>query len=569
MQSIAEMHKEKKIEGITGLRDESGRGGMRIVVEYRRDANPEVVLNQLYKYTQLQSTCAVNMLALVKGEPKVLTLLQVLDEYISFQREVITNRTIFERDRALAEMHIYEGYKIAIDHIDEVIATIKASESIPNAKEKLCEKFGLSDAQAQAIVEMTLGKLSGLERQKVEDRLAKLRALVDELNSILGDPAKIDDVIRNELNEIRRKFADGRRTELIDAVDDIDIEDLIPRTTAVLTVTHAGYMKRQKASDYNAQTRGGMGKAALSMKDEDFVEQVMVVDSHSLLLIFTNFGKVYTTKVYRIPEASRTAKGTNVANIVTLEEGERMTAFITVGAFEEDKYLTMVTKNGIMKRTSLMEFEYQRKGGKRAITLDEGDELLFVRLTGGDDDLIIATRDAQAVRFEERNVRAMGRTARGVIGIRLAEGDEVVGLVPVSDDKTLLTVTENGLGKRSPFDDFRTMKNRGGSGVACHKMTDKTGRLASVAAVSEDDDILLITDEGTMIRTSVASIPVHSRATGGVIVMRLSEEAKIVTFARVEKEEEIAEIAEVAEVTEASTETVVTENTASVEEESN
>jgi len=438
-------------------------------------------------------------------------------------------------------MHIYEGYKIAIDHIDEVIATIKASESIPNAKEMLCEKFGLTDAQAQAIVEMTLGKLSGLERQKVEDRLAKLRALVEELTGILEDPAKIDDVIKTELNEIRRKFADARRTQLVEAVDDIDIEDLIPRTTAVLTVTHAGYMKRQKASDYNAQTRGGMGKAALSMKDEDFVEQVMVVDSHSLLLIFTNFGKVYTTKVYRIPEASRTAKGTNVANIVELAEGERMTAFVTVGEFEEDKYLTMVTKCGIMKRTSLLEFEYQRKGGKRAITLDEGDELLFVRLTGGNDDLIIATRDAQAVRFEEKNVRAMGRIARGVIGIRLAEGDEVVGLVPVSEGKTLLTVTENGMGKRSPFEDFRTMKNRGGSGVACHKMSEKTGRLASVAAVSEDDDILLITDEGTMIRTSVASIPVHSRATGGVIVMRLSEGAKLVTFARVEKEEEIAE----------------------------
>ena len=542
--SIADMHKEKKIEGITGLRDESGRGGMRIVVEYRRDANPEVILNQLYKYTQLQDTCAVNMLALVKGEPRVLSLFEVLDEYITFQREVITNRTRYELDRAMAEMHIYEGYKIAIDHIDEVIAIIKSSDSIPNAKERLCAAFGLTDPQAQAIVEMTLGKLSGLERQKVEDRLAKLAALVAELQGILADPAKVDDIIKNELNDIRRRFADPRCTELVEAVDDIDIEDLIPRTTAVLTVTHAGYMKRQKASDYAAQSRGGVGKAALSMKDEDYVEQVMVVNSHSLLLIFTNFGKVYTTKVYRIPEASRTAKGTNVANIVELAEGERMTAFITVSEFEEDKYLTMVTKNGIMKRTSLMEFEYQRRGGKRAITLDEGDELYFVRLTDGESDLIIATRFAQAVRFEEKNVRAMGRLARGVIGIRMAEGDEVVGLVPVCEDKTLLTVTENGLAKRSPFDDFRTMKNRGGSGVACHKMSEKTGKLASVSAVSEDDDILLITDEGTMIRTAVASIPVHSRATGGVIVMRLGEGAKIVTFARVEKEEDTLALAE-------------------------
>ena len=551
--SIADMHKEKKIEGITGLRDESGRGGMRIVVEYRRDANPEVILNQLYKYTQLQDTCAVNMLALVKGEPRVLSLFDVLDEYITFQREIITNRTRFELDRAMAEMHIYEGYKIAIDHIDDVIAIIKSSDSIPNAKERLGEAFGLSDAQAQAIVEMTLGKLSGLERQKIEERLARLAALVAELQSVLADPTKVDDIIKTELNEIRRRFADPRRTELIEAVDDIDIEDLIPRTTAVLTVTHAGYMKRQKASDYAAQTRGGVGKAALSMKDEDYVEQVMVVNSHSLLLIFTNFGKVYTTKVYRIPEASRTAKGTNVANIVELAEGERMTAFITVAEFEEDKYLTMVTKKGIMKRTSLMEFEYQRRGGKRAITLDEGDELYFVRLTDGESDLLIATRYAQAVRFEEKNVRAMGRLARGVIGIRMAEGDEVVGLVPVCDDKTLLTVTENGLGKRSPFDNFRTMKNRGGSGVACHKMSEKTGCLASVSAVSEDDDILLITNEGTMIRTAVTSIPVHSRATGGVIVMRLGEDAKIVTFARVEKEEETLALAEANENAEEAT----------------
>ena len=554
--SIAEMHKDKKIEGITGLRDESGRGGMRIVIEYRRDANGEVILNQLYKYTQLQDTCAVNMLALVKGEPKVLSLFNVLDEYISFQREVITNRTRYELEKALAEMHIYEGYKIAIDHIDEVIAVIKSSDSIPNAKEKLMERFGLSDAQAQAIVEMTLGKLSGLERQKVEDRLAKLTALVEHLRGVLADPAKIDDIIKEELNEIRRKFADARRTELVESVDDIDIEDLIPRTTAVVTVTHAGYMKRQRASDYAAQSRGGMGKAALSMKDEDYVEQVLVVNSHSLLLIFTNLGKVYTTKVYRIPEASRTAKGTNVANIVALAEGERMTAFIAVDDFEEGKYLTMATKCGIMKRTPLMEFEYQRRGGKRAITLDEGDELLFVRLTDGKQDLVLATSAAQAVRFEEENVRAMGRTARGVIGIRMDEGDEVIGLVPVEEGKTLLTVTENGLGKRSPFEDFRTMKNRGGMGVACHKMSDKTGRLSAIAAVSEDDDILLITNEGTMIRTSVASIPVHSRATGGVIVMRLSEEARIVTFALVEKEEALSAEAEEKSLSDESEDTV-------------
>ena len=540
VESIANLHRDKKIEGITALRDESGRNGMRIVVEYRRDANGEVILNQLYKFTQLQETCAVNMLALVNGEPKVLSLFQILDEYIKFQREVITNRTRFELDRALAEMHIYEGYKIAIDHIDEVIAIIKKSESIPSAKASLMERFGLSDAQSQAIVEMTLGKLSGLERQKIEDRLSKLTALVENLRGILADGAKIDDIIREELGEIRRKFADARRTELIEAMDDIDIEDLIPRTTAVVTVTHAGYMKRQRASDYNAQARGGMGKAGLSMKEEDYVEKVLVVGSHDYLLIFTNLGRVYTTKVYRIPEASRTAKGTNVANIVEMAEGERMTAFIAIKEFDKESYLTMATKNGIIKRTLLSEYENHRRGGKIAITLDEGDELLFVRHTPGNGELILASRNAQAVRFEETNVRAMGRTARGVIGIRMSEDDEVIGLVAVDESKTLLTITEKGMGKRSPFEDFRTMKNRGGMGVACHKMTEKTGKLASVAAIDEDDDIMIITDAGTLIRTHVSSIPVHGRATGGVIVMRLSDDAKIVNFARVEKEEEIA-----------------------------
>jgi len=514
------------------------------VVEYRRDANGEVILNQLYKYTQLQDTCAVNMLALVNGEPKVLSLFNILDEYIKFQREVITNRTRYELDRALAEMHIYEGYKIAIDHIDEVIAIIKKSESIPSAKASLMERFGLSDAQSQAIVEMTLGKLSGLERQKIEDRLSKLTALVAHLRGVLADPSKIDDIIREELNEIRRRFADARRTELIEAMDDIDIEDLIPRTTAVVTVTHAGYMKRQRASDYNAQARGGMGKAGLSMKEEDYVEKVLVVGSHDYLLIFTNLGKVHVTKVYRIPEASRTAKGTNVANIVEMAEGERMTAFIAIKEFDKESYLTMATKNGIIKRTLLSEYEYQRRGGKIAITLDEGDELLFVRHTPGNGELILATKGAQAVRFEETNVRAMGRTARGVIGIRMSEDDEVIGLVAVDESKTLLTITEKGMGKRSPFEDFRTMKNRGGSGVACHKITEKTGKLASVAAIDEEDDIMIITDAGTLIRTHVASIPVHGRATGGVIVMRLSDDAKIVNFARVEKEEEVVEAAD-------------------------
>ncbi|MBP3436438.1 MAG: DNA gyrase subunit A [Clostridia bacterium] len=543
--SIADLYHEKRIEGLTALRDESGRGGMRIVVEYRRDANGEVILNQLYKYTQLQDTCAVNMLALVDGEPKILSLPAILDHYINFQRSVIVNRTQFELNKALAEMHIYEGYKTAIDHIDEVIAIIKGSDSIPNAKERLMESFGLSDAQAQAIVEMTLGKLSGLERQKVEERLLKLSELVAELQSVLADPQKVDNIIKEEMSEIKRRFNDKRRTELTESVDDIDLEDLIPRGTCVITVTHAGYMKRQKVSEYNAQARGGMGKSALSMKEEDFVQNVLVCNTHSLLLAFTDKGKVYSMKAYRIPEASRGAKGSNVVNLLALEEGEKITAFIPVAEFEKDSFLTMVTKRGIVKRTLLSEYEYQRKGGKIALSLDEGDSLLFVRLTHGDGELLIASRNGQAVRFAEGNVRAMGRTARGVIGIRLDGDDEVVGVAVLDEEKSLLTITEKGLGKRTKFSDFRQMKHRGGTGVVCHKLTDRSGKLCSVATVNEDDDIMMITNEGTIIRTHVSSIPVLSRGAGGVIVMRLSADASIISFARLEREkEEIEEVAE-------------------------
>lgn len=539
--SIADLHRDKRIEGITALRDESGRGGMRIVVEYRKDANGEVILNQLYKYTQLQDTCAVNMLALVGGEPKVLSLPQILDHYIEFQRSVITNRTRFELNKALAEMHIFEGYKIAIDHIDEVIAMIKSSASIPDAKEKLMAAFGLSDAQAQAIVEMTLGRLSGLERQKVEEKLAKLQALVAELEGILADPAKIDGIIKDEMSEIGRKFGDKRRTELVESTDDIDLEDLIPRGTCVVTVTHAGYMKRQKVSEYTAQARGGMGKAGMTMKEEDFVENIIVCDTHAHLMAFTDNGKVFTMKAYRVPEASRTAKGTNVANILMLGEDEKITSLIAVPEFDKEAYLTMVTRRGIVKRTLLSEYEYQRKGGKIALSLDEGDTLLFVRLTHGDGELLIATKNGQAVRFAEDQVRAMGRTARGVIGIRMEDDDEVVGVAVVDETKTLLTMTEKGIGKRSRFEDFRVMKNRGGLGVGCHHLTDRTGRLAAITTVQEDDDIMLITNEGTIIRTPVSGIPVLSRTAAGVIVMRTAEGASILSVVRLAKEKEIEE----------------------------
>ena len=531
--SVADLVKDKRIDGITDLRDESGRGGMRIVVEYRRDANPQVILNQLYKYTQLQDTCAVNMLALDNGVPRIFTLPEILKNYIAYQEGIITRRTQFDLDKALAEMHIYEGYKIAIDHIDEIIELIKKSASVSDAKANLMAKYGLTDVQAQAIVQMRLGQLSGLERQKIEDRLAYLEARVDELRGILADEGKVKGILREELTAIKEKFSDERRTRIVEATDDIDLEDLIERHTCVVTLTNAGYIKRLPADTYTAQHRGGKGLIGMTTKEEDFIEKVVVANSHSYILFFTNNGKVYMRKVYQIPEASRTAKGTNLVNLIEMESGERVTAMIEVPSFAEEGYLTMVTKCGIIKRTPLSEYEYQRKGGKRAISLDEGDELVFVRRTEGDTEIIIATHDGSAVRFEESGARAMGRTARGVRGIRVAEGDEVCGVALVEAGKKLVTITENGYGKLSDFEDFRTMKNRGGKGVAAHGLSEKTGALASIATVDSEDDLMLITGEGMIIRTPVTDIPTYSRTAGGVRVMRLGEGEKIVNFAKV------------------------------------
>ena len=546
IESIANLVKDKRIEGISGLRDESGRGGMRIVVEYKKDANGEVILNQLYKFTQLQDTCSVNMLVIDGGEPKTLSLPSILDRYIDFQKSVITRRTQFDLEKALREIHILEGYKTAIDNIDEVIKIIKTSESIPNAKERLVERFALTDAQAQAIVEMTLGKLSGLERQKVEDRIAKLTVLIEELRGILSDESKVIEIIKNELLEIKAKFGDERRTELTEATEEIDLEDLIERHTCVITVSHTGYIKRQRADVYSAQNRGGKGIIGMTTKEDDFVEDVIVANSHSYLMFFTNKGRVYAKKAYRIPEAGRTAKGTNLVNIIELQEGEFVTAIIPITEFNEGEYLTMITKLGVAKRTLLTDFAYQRKGGKIAINLDEGDELIFVRHTRGNESLIIATRDGLAVRFDENNVRAMGRAARGVRGITLQGDDYVVGVAVVDDTKTLLTVTERGMGKRTSFDDFRQMKHRGGKGVTCHNITEKTGKLATVVTVAEDDDIMIITDEGTIIRMNVSGINVYSRTAGGVILMRVGEDTVINNVARLERAEEIeAETAEI------------------------
>ena len=584
--TIAGLVKDKRIEGITELRDESGRNGMRIVVEYRRDANGQVILNQLYKYSQLEDTCAVNMLALVNNEPKILSLPQILDLYIEHQKSVIYRRVNYDLEKAKAKAHIFEGYHIATDNIDRIVEIMKTSKSIPEAKERLMNEFftvtykdgyeselgnvrQLSDAQAQAIVDMTLGKLTGMERDKIEEELARLHALIIELESILADPAKVAQIIKDEMSEIKRKFGDARRTEILPATDDIDLEDLIEKHECVITLTKAGYIKRLPADTYTAQHRGGKGIIGMTTKEDDYVDTMAAVHSHSYLLLFTNLGKVHMKKAYQIPEASRTAKGTNIVNIIDMQQGEKITSMISIEEFSENEYLTMVTKQGVIKRTLLSEYEYHRKGGKIALNLDEGDELVFVMHTHGECDLILATANGYAVRFTEANVRPMGRTARGVKGITLRGDDYVTGVALVGEGKKLITITENGYGKRTEFSDFREMKNRGGVGVQCHSISDKTGRLCGIASVCDDDDLMMITDAGTIIRTPVSDVPTYSRTAGGVIMMRLADGQKLVNFTTAKKadEEELDEVIETVETTEATEPVEITDTPADTTEE--
>ena len=456
---------------------------------------------------------------------------------------------------------------------------MKTSRSIPEAKERLMSEFftvtykdgyeselgnvrQLSDAQAQAIVDMTLGKLTGMERDKIEEELARLHALIIELEGILADPAKVAQIIKDEMSEIKRKFGDARRTEILPATDDIELEDLIEKHECVITLTKAGYIKRLPADTYTSQHRGGKGIIGMTTKEDDYVDTMAAVHSHSYLLLFTNLGKVHMRKAYQIPEASRTAKGTNIVNVIEMQQGEKITSMISLEEFSENEYLTMVTKYGIIKRTLLSEYEYHRKGGKIALNLDEGDELVFVMHTHGECDLILATANGYAVRFTEANVRAMGRTARGVKGITLRGDDYVTGVALVGEDKKLITITQNGYGKRTEFSDFREMKNRGGVGVQCHSISEKTGRLCGIASVSDEDDLMMITDAGTIIRTPVSDVPTYSRTAGGVIMMRLSDGQTLVNFTVAKKadEEEIEEIestesTEPVEITDEPTET--------------
>ena len=539
VESIAALVNEKRIEGISDIRDESSMHGMRLVIEFKKDANGQIILNQLYKYTQLQDTCSVNMLAVVGQEPKILNLAQVLDYYIEHQKSVIYRRTEFDLAKAKARAHILEGYKIALDNIDEIVQIMKTSPSIPQSKVTLIERFSLTDIQAQAIVEMTLGRLTGLERHKIEDELERLIKLIEELEGILADPAKILEIIKNEMLEIKQKYGDERRTDIEISTEEIDLEDLIEKHHCVITLTNAGYIKRLPADTYSAQHRGGKGITGMTTRDEDFIEKVSSVHSHSTVMFFTNRGRVQTMRAFKIPEASRTAKGTNIVNLLELAQGEKVTSFISVDDFSSDMYLTMVTKYGVVKKTHLSEYEYQRKGGKIALSLDEGDELLYVAKTRGDDEIIIATKQGNAVRFDECGVRPMGRTARGVRGIALKDDDYVVGVVIVDDNKKLLTITENGFGKKTEFEDFRLMKHRGGFGVICHNINEKTGLLAGILSVDDNDDIMMITDGGIVIRTPAADISTYSRSAAGVITMRLDEGSKIANITKVAREDEI------------------------------
>ncbi|MBO4951122.1 MAG: DNA gyrase subunit A [Clostridia bacterium] len=544
--SIADLVKDKRVDGITAIRDESGRAGMRIVIELRRDVNPQIMLNQLYSLTQLQDTFAINMLALVGGEPRVLNLKQMLRHYIDHQREVVERRIRFNLDKARKRAHILEGLKIAIDNIDEVIKIIRFTPGgIPEVKEKLIERFDLTEIQATEIVQMPLGRLSGLEIDKILAELDAIHAKIKELTEILESETGVIDIVRDEMLEIKRKFGDERRTAIEEVENEILIEDLIERKDCVVTISHAGYIKRLPVDEYNAQRRGGRGITTMKTKEEDFVQSVIIANTHNYLMLFTNKGRVFMKKCYEIPEASKNAKGTNLVNIIELQNGEAVTAYLSIEDFKACPYLTMITKNGIIKRTLLESYKNIRRSGLIAINLDEGDELLHVLRTDGNSDVLLATHKGFAVHFDETSARTLGRTARGVKAINLSEGDLVVGAVALNkdDERHILFISESGYGKRSRISDF-PIHNRGGKGVTCHKTSDKLGMLAGIQAVSEDDDVMLITNTGMIIRTRVSEISVYSRTAAGVRVMRIGEDMKIVSFTRVDKQEEAPEAEE-------------------------
>ena len=536
IESIADLVKDKRIEGISNIDDHSDRNGMHIVIDVKRDASPQIVLNRLFTYTQLQSTFGVILLAIVGGEPKMLTLRQILEEYIKFQLEVITRRTQFDLKKAQDRAHILEGLMIALDFIDEVIKILRASKSIPEGKQALMERFGLDDPQAQAIVQMRLGQLTGLERAKVEEELAGLREKIADYLDILASEGRRLAIVKDEALEVKRKFSDERRTEIAAVSGEVDIEDLIPVEECVLTMTNFGYVKRQKMDTYHLQKRGGRGVTGMNRRDEDVATEIFVTGSHDYVMFFSTLGRVYKLKCYEIPEGSRNSRGMNIKNLLPLQPEEKISSMIRVTEFDEDRYLVMVTKNGVIKRTKLSAYNTARKGGLIAIDLDEGDSLSWVRITSGSDDLIVATQQGMAIRFHETDIRELSRTARGVRVMKLEEGDCIVGMSILREGGLVLTVTETGFGRLSPAENYRVQK-RGGKGLLNYH-TDKFGDVAAIKVVDMDDDIILISEDGVIIRIAASSVRVCARPSKGVRVMKLQEGSKVATLARVPHEED-------------------------------
>ena len=532
---IADLVKEKRIEGISAIRDESDRKDkVRIVIELKRDSNPQVVLNLLYKNTQMQDTFGIIMLALVNGEPKILTLRECLDHYIEHRRKVILRRTKFDLDKAEARAHILEGLKIALDNIDEVINIIRSSYD--DAKERLMKRFGLSEIQAQAILDMRLKTLSGLQREKIEEEYNELMKLIAHLKEILASETLVYGIIKDEMIEVKEKFGDERKTKIIAAEGDIDVEDLIKEEQSVIALTHFGYIKRMPIDTYKSQKRGGKGITGITTKEDDFVKQIFTASTHDTILFFSNKGKLYRLRGYEVPESGRTAKGTAIVNLLSLDAGEKISTIIPIQNFAEGKYLLFATRNGLIKKTALTEYNSARKTGLLAITLKDDDEVIDVRLTDGEDNVVLVTKQGMCITFNEKDVRPIGRVSQGVIGIRLDDDDSVIGMESIiqGSNATLLAITENGFGKRTELEEYR-VQTRGGKGVITYKITPKTGVIVGIRIVREDDDVMLITDTGTIIRINVAEISVLGRSTQGVTLMRTNE-GKVVSIEKIEPE---------------------------------
>ena len=549
IEKIAELVKDKKIDTISSLNDESDRDGMRIVIDLKKEANPQVVLNQLFSYTQLQDTVGVIMLALHNGQPKVMTLKETLQHYIEFQVEVIRRRTEFDLKKARDREHILEGLKIAQDNIDEVIKIIRSSRDNNESRPRLMERFGLTEVQANAILAMRLGQLSALDREKLEQELADILEKIREYEAILGDVNLVYGIIKEEINIIKAKYSDERRTEIQTISGEVDIEDLIPVEDCVVTFTHYGYIKRQPTDVYKIQKRGGRGVSGMKQREEDFVEEMFISSTHDNVLFLTNKGRMFKLKCYEIPEGSRTSKGANIVNLIPVTGDEKVTAMIKVAEFDPEKYLVMVTKQGIIKRTELQAYKNVRKNGLIAITLNDGDELAGVRLTDGHCELLIATRNGMAIRIDENSARPLSRSARGVRAIRLRDGDEIAGMARLREGATVMTVTDRGQGRRSEISDYK-LQSRGGKGKINYKVNDIKGYVCGIKVVDENDDLILISNDGVIIRIRVSDVNVMSRYASGVRVMRLmNEDSRVVTFARAEHDED-EEVAEVEKPTE-------------------